>query len=436
MMTYYTGNQPGQTPGLLTDPQKMNKDGYYWWESGAMFGSLVDYWHYTGDTKYNDIVTQALLFQVGPEINYEPPAQAQSLGNDDQAFWAMSALRAAEVNFPNPPKDQPQWLALAQAVFNRQAARWDEQTCNGGLHWQIPFVNAGYWYKNTISNGAFFNIASRLALYTKNDTYAVWAERAWDWMEGVQLIAPETYYVYDGADSQFKNCSETLKIQWTYNAGIILHGAANMYNYTSSVSPSNTNPNITSKNSDAAKWQTHTQGLLKGIDLFFQINATDIMCEGACEGVPGLCNNDQRSFKAYLSRWMAASTKIAPFVTPYVTRVLRSSALAAAAQCTGGPSGTLCGSRWIDGGKYDGTKGVGQQMSALEVIQSNLVANVAGPVSAGNGGTSVGNPSAGTRVSQNVDYAPITTADRAGAGILTILSVTTFVAMAVWISIS
>ena len=35
----------------------------------------------------------------------------------------MSAMTAAENNFPNPPSDEPQWLALAQAVFNTQAAK-------------------------------------------------------------------------------------------------------------------------------------------------------------------------------------------------------------------------------------------------------------------------------------------------------------------------
>lgn len=62
----------------------------------------------------------------------------------------MSAMTAAELNFPNPPSDQPQWLALAQAVFNTQAdpSRHDD-TCNGGLRWQIPLSNNGYNYKNS-----------------------------------------------------------------------------------------------------------------------------------------------------------------------------------------------------------------------------------------------------------------------------------------------
>ena len=72
-----------------------------------------------------------------------PPNQSKTLGNDDQAFWGIAAMSAAEVGFPNPPPDQPQWLALAQAVFNTQVVRWDMQACDGGLKWQIFTFNAG-----------------------------------------------------------------------------------------------------------------------------------------------------------------------------------------------------------------------------------------------------------------------------------------------------
>lgn len=156
-MQYYTGNETGGTPGLLPA-------NYYWWEGGAMWGALIDYYYYTGDSTYNNVTTEALLFQVGTQNDYEPRNQSFDLGNDDQAFWAFAALSAAELNFPNPPADQPQWLALAQAVFNRQASRWDLATCNGGLRWQIFAFNGGYDYKNAISNGAFFQIAARLGM--------------------------------------------------------------------------------------------------------------------------------------------------------------------------------------------------------------------------------------------------------------------------------
>lgn len=200
----------------------------------------VDYWHYTGDTQFNDLVTKGLLYQVGEKNDYEPIAQTLSLGNDDQAFWGLAVLSAAERAFPNPPDDQPQWLALAQAVFNRQSTRWDTLNCGGGMRWQIPTTNAGYDYKNSISNGLFFHMGARLARYTGNQTYAELAERAYDWCKTAGLISSE-YKVYDGAhippdldgDGKSPYCNVSEKTLWSYNAGVMLSGAAFMYNFVS-----------------------------------------------------------------------------------------------------------------------------------------------------------------------------------------------------------
>lgn len=224
MMSFYKGNLTGGIPGLLPGP-------YYWWEAGAMFGALIDYWYYTGDTTYNDVTTEALLFQVGPDENYMPPNQSKSLGNDDQAFWGIAAMTAAEANFPNPPADQPQWLALALAVFNSQTVRWDTTSCGGGLKWQIFTFNNGYNYKNAISNGCFFNLGARLAMYTGNASYAEQADKMWDWSRSVGLLSDE-YFVYDGTDDTL-NCTELNHIQWSYNAGVFLYGAATMWNFVS-----------------------------------------------------------------------------------------------------------------------------------------------------------------------------------------------------------
>lgn len=201
-----------------------------------MFGSLIDYWYYTGDTTYNEITSQAMLWQTGPNADYMPPNQTKTLGNDDQSFWALAAMSAAEANFPNPPADQPQWLALAQAVFNSQAPRWDDSTCGGGLRWQVFTFNNGYNYKNTISNGCFFNIAARLGRYTGNSTYTEWAQKSWDWISRIGLLdaREDGYHFYDGSDDTI-NCTEINHIQWTYNAGVYLYGAAIMYNIVSLV---------------------------------------------------------------------------------------------------------------------------------------------------------------------------------------------------------
>ncbi|KAI1320315.1 glycosyl hydrolase family 76-domain-containing protein [Xylariaceae sp. FL0255] len=415
LMTFYTGNQVGQVPGLLPQP-------YYWWEAGALMGALIDYWYYTGDTTYNDITTQGMLHQVGPYNDYMPPNQTLTEGNDDQGFWGMAAMSAAEYNFPNPPNNQPQWLALAQAVFNTQAARWDPGHCNGGLRWQIFTWNNGYDYKNSISQACFFNLAARLALYTGNSTYADWAVKTWDWMVNSQLM-DKNYRVYDGAHIE-DNCSIITPYEFSYNVGAFMLGAAAMVEYT----------NQTSQTDDNAMWSERVDGILNSTQLiFFYGNDTsnDIMIEIACEPV-NLCDTDQQSFKAYLSRWMAATTKWAPWTLTRIKTLLQNSAEAAATQCTGGQNGRMCGLKWANNsGQWDGTTGVGQQMAAMEVVLANMIHESKPPVTNATGGTSVGNPAAGGSDQGRVNptgrlFGSINDADRAGAAILTFTILTAF----------
>jgi len=204
---------------------------------------MINYWYYTGDTTYNEVKTAALLHQAGNGGDYMPLNQTKTEGNDDQGFWGMAAMSAAETKFQDPPAGKPGWLALAQGVLNTQVARWDTTTCNGGFRWQIFPFNNGYNYKNSISNGCVFNLAARLALYTGNATYADWAIKTWDWMNGVGLMSPD-YKVVDGTHNT-DNCAQKDKNTWTYNAGIFLLGGAAMYNYVSTSLPCPRDPKLT-----------------------------------------------------------------------------------------------------------------------------------------------------------------------------------------------
>ncbi|KAI1169565.1 glycosyl hydrolase family 76-domain-containing protein [Nemania sp. FL0916] len=408
LVSMYNGNEPGQTPGLLPQP-------YYWWEAGALMGALIDYWYYTGDTTYNDIIQQGMLHQVGPYNDFMPPNQTVTEGNDDQGFWGMAAMSAAEHNFQNPKANQPQWLALAQAVFNTQAARWDTQTCNGGLRWQIFTWNNGFNYKNSISQACFFNLAARLALYTKNSTYADWAIKTWDWMVAVRFIGDD-YRIYDGATVE-THCTDITPYEFSYNVGAFLLGAAAMVKYLSDAG----------EKDDAALWHERVDGLLNSTELIFFYGNDEndkVMIEIACEPV-NLCDVDQQSFKAYLSRWMAATTKWAPWTFTRIKKLLRNSAQAAIEQCTGGYNGRLCGLKWANNsGQWDGTTGVGQQMAAMEVVLANMIQEAKQPVTNTTGGTSVGNPSAGGSDLGRVDpvrwhHGPINDGDRAGAAFVT-----------------
>ena len=169
--------------------------------------------------------------------------------------------------------------------------------------------------------------------------------------------------------------------------------------------------------------------VIKGIDVFFKDN---VMLEVACEG-RGTCNTDQRSFKAYLSRWMGYTMIVAPWTRDLLLQKMETSAVAAAKQCNAGPDQNQCGLRWTEGGVHDGSFGVGEQMSALEVMQNLLIDDVPGPVTEKAGGISKSDPSAGSDVqTQPLDFDAVTTGDKAGAGFITTVILIMILAGAWW----
>lgn len=226
---YNASNSTTGIPGLFPMP-------YYWWESGLAFDSLVNYWALTGDGSYNDLVSEGLLWQVGPNNDYMPPNQTKSLGNDDQASWALAAMTAAEKGFQEPPSDSgvDSWLQLAQNAFDDQVLRWDTKTCDGGLRWQVFSFNAGYDYKNAASNGDFMQLAARLFRYTGNQTYSEWASKASEWSDDSGLVDTDSWAVYDGAPIT-GGCKNVNKLQWTMNIGTYMSAYAYMYNTVSSL---------------------------------------------------------------------------------------------------------------------------------------------------------------------------------------------------------
>lgn len=408
VMNYYKGtSEKGQTVGMFTTP-------YYWWEAGAAWGSLLDFWFYTGNDTYNDKIKKGMLGEVGKNKDYLPSSQTATEGNDDQGFWGITVMAAAERNFSNPKKDDPQWLYLAQAVFNTMTTRWPEkkENCGGGLRWQIYPWNSGYDYKNTVSNGCMFNLAARLARYTGNKTYEDWAEKIWDWVEDVEWVTKD-YDLLDGG--YIKNqCKPHDKVKWTYNYGLFMSGSAYMYNHT-----------------EDTKWKQRAQGLWKSGSKWLFKNK--VMYESACQP-SNKCKNDQRCFKGIFSRFLGLTSQLIPDMADDIMEYLSTSAQAAAKSCSGGEDGHTCGLNWNDQ-KYDNQFGLGEQMSALEVIQNTRAPQSKAPLTHDTGGTSKGSKNAGSDSDDKAmtkNKLKISTKDRAGAGILTVLVVSMMCVCAFW----
>lgn len=354
MMSVYVGNQSGQVPGLLPGGLSCNPNVqgiYCWWEAGAMFGGLINYWQYTGDSSYNDVVSQALQWQKGSDANFNPANQSRSMGIDDQAFWAFSAMDAVESNFPEAGNGQPSWLALAQAVFNFQRGLWDNSTCGGGFRWQVFQINAGYNLKNSVSNGGNFLLSARLAYVTGNQSYADWANTVYDWMDQSKLMQMDNstgiLYIWDNTDTN-NGCIDQTNYVWTYNYGLLLAGAAYMYNSTGG----------------SQVWLDRVNLILSStFSLFFPAKyGGNTMYELQCEETL-VCDQDQKSFKAYLARWLAVTSLLVPSTSAQIIPKLSGSAMGAAGQCDGGSTGRACGMQWYTS-KWDGTTGVGQQVSS------------------------------------------------------------------------
>lgn len=85
MMTYYKGNESGMPEGLLPDP-------YYWWEAGALFGQMIEYWFYTGDSTYNKVVMNGILAQVGPQNDFMPPNQTKTEVRDPVPIFSQASF--------------------------------------------------------------------------------------------------------------------------------------------------------------------------------------------------------------------------------------------------------------------------------------------------------------------------------------------------------
>jgi mannan endo-1,6-alpha-mannosidase len=186
-----------------------------------------------------------------------------------------------------------------------------------------------------------------------------------------------------------------------------------MYNYT------NADP----------KWKQRIDGFLKNTQrVFFPDQyGSKTMVEYACE-TQSNCNKDQRSFKAYLSRWLAVTAQIVPYSAGQITPWLQTSAMAASKACTKTSQGLACGRIWYEN-RDDGQRDVGNQMTALSIVQSNLIGKARSLVDIKTG-DSASNPGAGaggkTFVPDPIYTRKMTIADKVGAWLVTVIALALF----------
>jgi mannan endo-1,6-alpha-mannosidase len=189
---------------------------------------------------------------------------------------------------------------------------------------------------------------------------------------------------------------------------------------------------LTKFQTEADTWKEKIDLLLPRTLEFFFPDGTAV--EPACE-FGGTCTTDMLSFKGFLHRWLQSTAYLASYTSEQITPILKTSAQSAVNQCTGGTNGRMCGFKWSSG-SYDGTTGACQQMSVLASLISLLPTPGTGILTNTTGGTSKGDPNAGSDLDSHFTaLADITTADRAGAGILTVIFLGMGLGAYVWMSV-
>ncbi|KAJ4316671.1 hydrolase 76 protein [Neodidymelliopsis sp. IMI 364377] len=288
----------------------------WWWQSGSAVDALLTYTSVTGDSQYAGLLSSTLVTEATSKNDF---MTVHATGNDDQAWWALAALTAAESNLS--PAGPVPWATLAQNVFNAQTARWDKDKCNGGMKWKIEKGDGttGWHYKSTIANGLFFQLAARLALHTGSADMQAWAQKSYDWTVSVGLISPQ-FDVYDGTDDAKgeNGCVDVNHDMWSYNVGVFMYGCAVMAKIT---------------NDD--EWLHRTKGLIASAKRNFVNAETGELWESKCEG-DGSCDSDQVSFKGTLARWLGATAVLLPELRDSVGEIVTGASGMATAGTTAG----------------------------------------------------------------------------------------------------
>ncbi|GAA5827983.1 hypothetical protein JCM11251_005677 [Rhodosporidiobolus azoricus] len=141
---------------------------------------------------------------------------------DDQSWWALFALRAHQA-YPNST-----WLSMVETISNNNTLYWSD-TCGGGVVWLTyrPLI------KNTITNGLYFSILTRLYRFTGNSTHFDYAMNTLNWwlQWGFEPSSGRVHdtitATWDGQD--MSSCTVTGEMDWTYNSGAFLFGLADLY---------------------------------------------------------------------------------------------------------------------------------------------------------------------------------------------------------------
>ncbi|KAH8691183.1 glycoside hydrolase [Talaromyces proteolyticus] len=195
-----------------------------WWITGNALQATLDYMAKTGSREYIPQAVNTFTKQSAP-LPWWPSGGGdfRADSTDDTGWWSLASVRMFDLT-----GDQ-QYLTYAKEDEAYMYSFWSNDTCQGGIIWDIPSRS----YKNAISNELYLKLAASLHNRIPGDTfYLSRAKQSWTWFKNSGMINGDNL-INDGLSEASNGiCSNNGGQTWTYNQGVILGGLAELYKAT------------------------------------------------------------------------------------------------------------------------------------------------------------------------------------------------------------
>ncbi|KAM7202090.1 Glycoside hydrolase [Naviculisporaceae sp. PSN 640] len=254
-----------------------------WWLSGNALQSLLDYMYKTdtrpGSDSYMDQVLDIFNAQRRP-VPWWPQGDGEFRGDstDDTAWWALAMLRLFDLT-----QDQT-YLNISRLDEEYIAQYWTDSPCGGGVYVDIPTLT----YKNAIANEQYVQLCAGLHNRIPGDSvYLEKAVRGWEWLIGSGMINEEGLFNDGLVNDRGDLCSNNGGTVWTYNQGVILGAATELYLATNDTS-----------------YLTFATKVADAVLSSNSLIQNDGILTEPCETSSKACNGDQQTFKGIFARYL------------------------------------------------------------------------------------------------------------------------------------
>ena len=248
-----------------------------WWNSAVAVTAVMNWMKRSGRTDYRWIADRTftvnkVAMPAGQKSGDPIEGDFISRSIDDSAWWGLAWVQAYDLT------GDRKYLDEAVIIANYVNGFWDTSTCGGGVWWDRERT-----YKNAVTIGLYLRLTASLHNRISGDT--TWRNRAvtgWNWFTGSGMIN-SAGLVNDGLT---KICGNNGGTVWTYNQGLAVGAAVELYRATGDATVLATGRRL----ADAAI----TGGVL---------TKNGILTE-ACDGTPSSCDDNAKQFKGVFMRYL------------------------------------------------------------------------------------------------------------------------------------